>query len=111
MCNHQAIVTIIEPYEGRKLALVECYYCRSKIVSCNLEETPKSFKTKEEALNYLKHKYEEDCGDNYRFAFLSGDSESLETYRQRYLQGCCGFEDRIVLVNGEKAVLGCNYGH
>jgi hypothetical protein len=48
--------------------------------------------------------------DNVRFAFLD-DEKALEIYKQSLNEGCCGFFDQEIIVNGRKAKIGCNYGH
>jgi hypothetical protein len=52
----------------------------------------------------------DDCVDNYRFA-NDDDRESLGHYDALLLDGCCGFHDETVEVNGVRWYFGFNYGH
>lgn len=69
-----------------------------------------SFKSKEEAFVWVDDTVEDDCIDNYRFAFKD-DKVALDRYEDQKNDGCCGFFDRDVMVDGRPAMVGCNYGH
>lgn len=70
------------------------------------------FNNEQEAQDWL---YEEavkgeECIDNYRFAFQD-DNEAMIHYSQMRADGCCGFFDEEIMVNGCLATIGCNFGH
>ncbi len=69
-----------------------------------------SFNTRTEAFAWLVGQMDESCVDNFRFAY-KGDSKGMEVYNELIDQGCCGFFDQDIIVNGQPAVIGCNYGH
>jgi len=53
--------------------------------------------------------------DNFRIARAS-DPEEIKAYELAFLDGCCGFYDTLVMVEGrhggvEAFLLGFNYGH
>lgn len=48
--------------------------------------------------------------DNIRFAFCD-DPTAMEEYDEAKRNGCCGFFDKDIFVDGREAVIGCNYGH
>jgi hypothetical protein len=48
--------------------------------------------------------------DNERFAFTH-DPEEMQEYNEKQSQGCCGFFDEKIMVDGRLAMIGCNYGH
>lgn len=48
--------------------------------------------------------------DNYRFAFKD-DPAQMEEYFKRQYDGCCGFYEKVVRIDGRLALIGCNYGH
>lgn len=52
----------------------------------------------------------DDCIDNRRFAF-EDDAAAVARYEEQEQDGCCGFFDRRVQVNGRYALVGCNFGH
>jgi hypothetical protein len=74
-------------------------------------DNSKSFETESEAGdwmdNYLK---DENCKDNYRFAFADNYWEMVY-YEAQQDDGCCGYFDKKILVQGRPAWIGCNYGH
>jgi hypothetical protein len=39
------------------------------------------------------------------------DPEGMARYAQQQAEGCCGFFDAYVQVDGRLATVGCNYGH
>jgi len=53
---------------------------------------------------------DEDCVDGYRFAF-DDDAEAVAKYDAIHSNGCCGFFDAAIIVDGRPAMIGCNYGH
>lgn len=53
---------------------------------------------------------DEDCVDNYRFAFKD-DPAQMKEYERRQYDGCCGFYEKLVSIDGRLALIGCNYGH
>lgn len=68
-----------------------------------------SFDSEEEAWDWMMLE-DLDCVDNYRFARLNS-VEELEEYEKRLGNGCCGYRDCLVVVDGQPAKIGCNYGH
>lgn len=66
------------------------------------------FDTEQEAREWMYAEIDDECVDNYRFAYLSGD---MLEYNNAQDRGCCGFFDCEVIVNGMAAMIGCNYGH
>jgi len=72
----------------------------------------REFLTKDEAIDWMVCDYNagEDCIDNERFAF-EDDAEQMGIYEEQQRNGCCGSSDQLVLVNGRRAWVGCNYGH
>ena len=75
----------------------------------------KKFDTEAEAWDWLEDEaIELDSGDNYtdnqRLAYKD-DQESVLKYNRQAKEGCCGFIDATVTINGREALLGCNYGH
>jgi hypothetical protein len=61
-------------------------------------------------LEYEVQKNDLDCADNYR-AYKYGDDVGLHKYTELENQGCCGFFQSHTVINGEKWIIGCNYGH
>lgn len=53
---------------------------------------------------------DEECVDGYRFAF-DDDAEAVSKYEAIHSNGCCGFFDADIVVDGRTARIGCNYGH
>ena len=53
---------------------------------------------------------DEDCVDNYR-AYRVSDDFLKDEYIQASNKGCCGSFQTWTKVNGEKWIMGCNYGH
>ena len=72
----------------------------------------REFETFEQARIWMidEELVEEDCFDNVRFAYRD-NAESMERYKQLEKNGCCGFFDEDIIVNGKQAVIGCNFGH
>lgn len=68
------------------------------------------FHSKEDAEEWMVSKVDDQCIDNYRFAFLD-DEGALSKYAADQNDGCCGFYDAEITINGRIATIGCNYGH
>jgi len=51
-----------------------------------------------------------DCVDNCRVARKDVPEEVL-AYEASAAEGCCGFYDTEILVDGVVFLIGCNYGH
>jgi len=73
-------------------------------------EEERSFATQEEALEWMERHVDDHCIDNRRFAYLN-DEAALDKYQRARDEGCCGIFDTIIEVNGQRAKIGCNYGH
>lgn len=52
----------------------------------------------------------DDCTDGHRVARV-GDSEAEKTYEEVRANGCCGFVDETLVVDGVLYLVGFNYGH
>lgn len=64
-----------------------------------------------QAARYWMHDQIDDCCiDKHRFAYLDRPAQ-LKRYERIQSEGCCGFFDKIVIVNGRPAKIGCNFGH
>lgn len=65
-------------------------------------------------ISQMEDDLDDGCMDNFRIAIV-GDEEAEKAYEEAYEEakgnGCCGYEDRIVDVNGRSYKIGCNYGH
>ena len=48
--------------------------------------------------------------DNVRIA-REGDEAAWKQYHRQIEQGCCGFFDTTVVIDGVKWYIGCNHGH
>lgn len=70
------------------------------------------FNSEKEASEWMFNEavVDEDCVDNYRFAY-EDDSASVTVYEQIMSEGCCGFFDKLIMVAGRLATIGCNFGH
>lgn len=69
------------------------------------------FASQKAAVDWLYEQMQtEECVDNFRFAFVD-DPLGMALYLAKQQDGCCGFFDREILVEGRKAHIGCNYGH
>jgi hypothetical protein len=51
-----------------------------------------------------------ECVDNVRFARVSSRKD-MRRYRAQQQSGCCGSTDHVEEINGEKYLIGCNFGH
>lgn len=69
----------------------------------------RSFTTVDEAWNYL-YSYQYDFMDNFRFAYKD-NPEQMQGYLEAKCNGCCGYHDEEIFINGRHAIIGCNYGH
>lgn len=68
------------------------------------------FNSEAGATSWMYAEIDDDCIDNYRFAF-EDDAEAVTKYEQARDEGCCGRFDQDIYVAGRKAMIGCNYGH
>lgn len=71
---------------------------------------PLTFATREEAEEWMGREVDDPCVDNERYAYLDDDLARARYYDQQD-QGCCGFFDADIIVDGRPAMIGCNYGH
>lgn len=69
----------------------------------------KSFANVADAWDYM-YSHEYDFMDNLRFAYMD-DADAMKMYDRQQSEGCCGYHDERIIVNGKLAVIGCNYGH
>lgn len=73
-----------------------------------------NFNTPEEAFiwleDYIHNIINDWCDDNYRFCYI-GDKETESIYDTSLSKGGDGFMDIQVIIDGKRAVIGCNYGH
>lgn len=93
-----------------KEAFISAY---SGIINIHFVETGEHFKSEQETKDWMfdiLDKEEADCIDNYRFALLS-DKAAVTAYNEAEENGCCGYFDQFVFINGQPAKIGCNYGH
>ncbi len=70
----------------------------------------KEFATPEEAFEWLNREIDDPCVDNMRFAYVD-DPAAVAKYQAAQEDGCCGFADYTVSIDGRQAWIGCNYGH
>lgn len=84
----------------------------TKFAQPNLNKMTHTFETEQDAATWMyDHEVaEEDCIDNYRFAFKD-DADGMSNYTQTQNDGCCGFFDADIIVAGREATIGCNFGH
>jgi hypothetical protein len=60
---------------------------------------------------FIKEKILDPCVDNFRMARVWKSSDCRRYQRQKK-KGCCGFYDELVIgPDGNKYLIGCNYGH
>ena len=69
-----------------------------------------TFETEEDAFEWMWNQVDDPCQDNERLAWTN-DAESMRAYEEARDRGCCGFFDTYVIIDGRRAVIGCNYGH
>ena len=72
-----------------------------------------AFATVEQARSWFFAEIERedlDFVDNVRFAFAD-DAKEADEYEAARNDGCCGFVDMEVKVDGRVYWMGCNYGH
>ena len=69
-----------------------------------------AFASREEAQEWMVEEVNDECFDNFRFAFKD-DAEAVSKYEDKRNDGCCGSADFDVIVEGRAAMIGCNYGH
>lgn len=70
----------------------------------------KDFDTEEAAAAWMYDLLDDPCNDNYRFAFEHDDAAIIR-YNEQIDEGCCGKFDAEISINGQPAMIGCNYGH
>lgn len=75
-----------------------------------MSETLHAFKSQEEATQWMESEVDDTCVDNERFAYKD-DPLQMAKYQEQVSQGCCGFFDEDIEVNGRAAIIGCNFGH
>lgn len=68
------------------------------------------FTTREKAEEWMTAQVDDPYRDNERFAFLD-DPAAVAEYDRIKKDGCCGYFDERIAVNGRAALIGCNYGH
>jgi len=61
-------------------------------------------------IDYEVAKCDLEYADNYR-AYRVSDGYCREEFDHAYNKGCCGFFQSHTIVDGEKWIIGCNYGH
>lgn len=61
-------------------------------------------------LEYEVARHDLDCADNFR-AYRVSDGYGFETYQRAADTGCCGYFEGSTVVDGQKWIIGCNYGH
>jgi hypothetical protein len=69
-----------------------------------------SFADEQSAFDWMEQQIDDPCVDNERFAFMD-DKSAMDLYETFRSNGCCGFFDEEIEVNGRRAMIGCNYGH
>lgn len=74
-----------------------------------IAELPK-FETEEDAWAWMYEQIDDPCVDNERLAY-DDDPEMMREYFSQEENGCCGSFDAEVVINGQEANIGCNYGH
>jgi len=62
------------------------------------------------ARQWMTQEVDDPCVDNERFAYFD-DPAAMQAYADQLKQGCCGFFDENIEVNGRPAKIGCNFGH
>lgn len=63
-----------------------------------------------EDLRYEIARSELECADNFR-AYRHKDKKFFNQFMEAKDKGCCGCFESNTLVDGEKWIIGCNYGH
>lgn len=63
-----------------------------------------------EDLEYEINRNNLECADNYR-AYRYADKLFFEGFMESHNRGCCGFFLSHTHIEGEKWIIGCNYGH
>ncbi|RYD78742.1 MAG: hypothetical protein EOP84_13900, partial [Verrucomicrobiaceae bacterium] len=66
-----------------------------------------AFDTREQAEEAMRDDVDDPCMDNYRFAY-EDDPAAMQEYETISEGGCCGSYNRLVLVGGRRAWIGCN---
>lgn len=66
-----------------------------------------------EAINILNEKVKEqdlEYADNFRAAPVN-NPKLWAKYKEAFDEGCCGFFDTSIYIDGVQWDIGCNYGH
>jgi hypothetical protein len=69
-----------------------------------------TFESPADAIEWAAEQVDDPCVDNMRFAFID-DEIAMNKYDAAKRNGCCGFFDEDVIVDGRPAMVGCNFGH
>jgi hypothetical protein len=67
----------------------------------------------QEAMEDLQYEIDKnglECADNYR-AYRVSDAKGKAEFLSQKRSGCCGFFGSHTMINGNKWIIGCNYGH
>ena len=78
-----------------------------------MDNTTPNYSSEAEAADAIYNQLQEEdeeCIDNYRFAFCD-DAGAMAEYELAQESGCCGSADFEVTINGRKANIGYNFGH
>jgi hypothetical protein len=63
------------------------------------------------AIDYEVGRHDLEYADTYR-GYRVGDIDGENEFDRSRDAGCCGsFESNVILENGDKWIIGCNYGH
>ncbi len=62
------------------------------------------------AWEWLSNLVDDPCVDNYRLAYVDRPGDEM-VYDWARDGGCCGSADREVVIAGQVAWIGCNFGH
>lgn len=76
----------------------------------SMQDLFERFPEAREELNYQVARHDLDYADNYRIARTSYAGE-MEVYYDAQRRGCCGQFEWSLTIDGEKFLIGCNYGH
>lgn len=68
------------------------------------------FTSIEYAFNWMERQIDDDCIDNHRHCFMD-DPNGIIAYKAIAAEGCCGVFEIEITINGQPALVGCNYGH
>lgn len=68
------------------------------------------FPAAREELDYQVARHDLEYADNYRVARVNYAGE-MEAYYEAQRYGCCGTFEWSLTIDGQKFLIGCNYGH